>query len=72
MRILLDALEKYADHHPGGAHFSLFVAVVLNRQLPGRTFFRAVFFLPVIVATGLISRMDMNNAGHERHEQRLH
>ena len=28
--------------------FSLFVAVILNRKFPGRTFFRAVFFLPVI------------------------
>lgn len=42
--------------------FSLFVAVVLNRRLPGRTAFRAIFFLPVIVSTGLISKLDMNNA----------
>ena len=62
VRILLDALKNMLTTIPVVLIFSLFVAVVLNRQLPGRTFFRAVFFLPVIVATGLISRMDMNNA----------
>ena len=32
--------------------FSLFVAVILNQKFRGRTFARAVFFLPVIIATG--------------------
>lgn len=34
--------------------FSLFIAVVLNRQFVGRLFFRAVFFLPVIVMSGVV------------------
>ena len=33
--------------------FSLFVAVVLNQKFKGRTFFRAIFFLPVIIAGGI-------------------
>ena len=33
---------------------SLFFAVLLNRQFKGRTFMRAVFFLPVIVASGVV------------------
>ena len=33
--------------------FSLFIAVVLNQKFRGRTFFRAVFFLPVIIAGGI-------------------
>lgn len=33
--------------------FSLFIAVVLNQKFGGRTFFRAVFFLPVIIAGGI-------------------
>lgn len=41
--------------------FSLFTAVLLNQSLPGRTFFRAVFFLPVIVSTGIIASADNNN-----------
>ena len=33
--------------------FSLFIAVLLNQKFKGRTFFRAVFFLPVIIAGGI-------------------
>ncbi len=33
---------------------SLFFAILLNRQFKGRTFMRAVFFLPVIVASGVV------------------
>lgn len=32
--------------------FSLFIAVLLNQKFRGRVFARAVFFLPVIIATG--------------------
>ena len=32
--------------------FSLFIAVVLNQKFRGRTLSRAIFFLPVIIATG--------------------
>lgn len=34
--------------------FSVFVAVLLNKKFFGRTFFRAVFFLPVIVTSGVV------------------
>lgn len=34
--------------------FSLFCAILLNRGLVGKTFFRGVFFLPVIIASGAI------------------
>lgn len=34
--------------------FSLFIAVLLNRRFPGRLFFRAVFFLPVVVMSGVV------------------
>ncbi|MGN0492023.1 MAG: carbohydrate ABC transporter permease, partial [Acutalibacteraceae bacterium] len=33
---------------------SLFFAVLLNREFVGKTFMRAVFFLPVIVASGVV------------------
>ncbi|MZQ83125.1 ABC transporter permease subunit [Paenibacillus sp. 5J-6] len=32
--------------------FALLIAIILNQKFPGRTFFRAIFFLPVILATG--------------------
>ncbi len=34
--------------------FSLFMAVVMNAKFKGRTFVRAVFFLPVIAGSGII------------------
>ncbi|NOU96825.1 ABC transporter permease subunit [Paenibacillus sp. LMG 31456] len=32
--------------------FALMIAIILNQNFAGRTFFRAVFFLPVILSTG--------------------
>ena len=34
--------------------YSLFVALLLNREFPGRMLLRGVFFLPVIIASGVI------------------
>lgn len=34
---------------------SLFIAIILNSKFHGRTFVRAVFFLPVIVVTGTVT-----------------
>jgi ABC-type sugar transport system permease subunit len=41
--------------------FSLFIAVLLNRKMPGRVFFRAMFFLPVILATGFIAKVGLQS-----------
>ena len=38
--------------------FSLFVAIILNQKMAGRAAFRAIFFIPVILATGLIAEID--------------
>ncbi|WP_282935331.1 sugar ABC transporter permease [Paenibacillus sp. RC67] len=32
--------------------FALLIAIILNQKFAGRTFFRAIFFLPVILSTG--------------------
>lgn len=37
--------------------FSMFIAVVLNQNFRGRTFARAVFFLPVIIVTGSVYKV---------------
>ncbi len=34
--------------------FSLFIAVLLNKNFAGRMFIRAIFFLPVIIASGVV------------------
>lgn len=41
--------------------YSLFVAVLLNQDIKGRTVFRAIFFIPVILATGFMTKADMSN-----------
>ncbi len=52
--------------------FSLFIAVILNQKFRGRTMARAVFFLPVIIATGPVFRIisgDMDSTGNSGAEQ---
>ena len=47
--------------------FSIFIAVILNQKFRGRTFARAVFFLPVIIATGPVISIingDMDTSGY--------
>lgn len=47
--------------------FSLFIAVILNQKFKGRTFARAIFFLPVIIATGPVYKIingDMDSTGN--------
>ncbi|MFC5468912.1 carbohydrate ABC transporter permease [Cohnella suwonensis] len=41
--------------------FSLFIAVLLNQKFIGRSLSRAIFFLPVILASGVM--LSINNAG---------
>lgn len=37
---------------------SLFVAVLLNQKMVGRAAFRAIFFVPVVIGTGIIAKID--------------
>ncbi len=52
--------------------FSLFVAIIINQEFRGRTFARAVFFLPVIIATGPVYAIitgDLDTSGNATGEQ---
>ncbi len=49
---LVEALQDMAFNLPVIIVFSMFVAIIVNQKFFGRTFARAVFFLPVIIATG--------------------
>ncbi|MBQ7934940.1 MAG: ABC transporter permease subunit [Clostridia bacterium] len=51
---LVSTLEDLAVNVPVVLIFSLFVAVLLNRKFPGRGLVRGIFFLPVIVTTGVV------------------
>ena len=41
--------------------FSLFMAVLLNQKMAGRAAFRAIFFIPVILSTGLMESIEAQN-----------
>ncbi|MBR6872728.1 MAG: sugar ABC transporter permease [Ruminococcus sp.] len=51
-KALVETLSNTALKTPLILIFSIFIAVILNQKFRGRTFARAVFFLPVIIATG--------------------
>lgn len=52
--------------------FSLFIAVIINQKFRGRVIARAIFFLPVIIATGPVISVingDMGTQGVQNAEQ---
>ena len=61
-RYLVESIEGMALHVPMVTMFSLFLAVMLNRKFPGRGAVRAVFFLPVILTSGVLLSIEANNA----------
>lgn len=61
IQLLVSAVSQFLTNTPVILIFSLFIAVILNQNIKGRTAFRAIFFIPVILATGLIDKIDMNN-----------
>ena len=54
VQTLLTGLKEMAFDIPAILIFSLFIAVILNQKMVGRAAFRAIFFLPVVVSTGLM------------------
>ena len=61
LRTMLETIGNMLTNIPIILVFSLFIAVLLNRNIPGRTFFRAVFFIPVVVSVGLLESVDSSN-----------
>ena len=60
-----EGLTKLLMDIPTIIVFSLFIAVLLNQKIIGRAAFRAIFFMPVILSTGLIATIDMGNITEE-------
>lgn len=59
---LVKGLTQLAFDIPAIIIFSLFMAVMLNQKMVGRGVFRAIFFIPVILSTGImesIAAMDV-------------
>ena len=55
---LLAGIQQLIFEVPAIIIFSLFIAVVLNQKMLGRAAFRAIFFVPVIIATGLMESIN--------------
>ncbi|MDE6709557.1 MAG: sugar ABC transporter permease, partial [Oscillospiraceae bacterium] len=69
---LVTVLKDMALSLPVIVVFSLFVAIIINQKFRGRTFARAVFFLPVIIATGPVYAIitgDLETSGNSSAEQ---
>ena len=60
---LLVGLKEMAFNIPAILIFSLFVAVILNQKMIGRAAFRAIFFLPVVVSTGIMESIMTTSYG---------
>lgn len=61
-RDLTEELARMAIYSLAIMVFSFFVALVLNQKFKGRAFVRSVFFLPVILASGVMLKLDSDNA----------
>ncbi len=51
---LVEGLQTLAFDIPSILIFSLFMAVMLNQKMAGRAIFRSIFFVPVIISTGIM------------------
>ena len=61
VQTLLSGIKELLLDIPAIVIFSLFMAVLLNQKMWGRAVFRAIFFVPVILCTGLIDQIDSTN-----------
>lgn len=62
VRVLTSSIKQLVLDVPAIVIFALFMAIVLNQKMIGRAVFRAIFFIPVIISTGIIDSLDQNNA----------
>ena len=61
-RFLTEEIWRMVLIVPAIIIFSLFIALILNQEFKGRGFVRAVFFLPVILSSGIMIGLEANNS----------
>jgi len=61
-RLLTEEILRMCINTPAIIVFSFFSALVLNQKFKGRGFVRAIFFLPVILSSGVILGVEYNNS----------
>ncbi len=57
-QILITGVSEMILDIPMVLLFSLFMALMLNQKMAGRAAFRAIFFVPVILSTGIMDSID--------------
>jgi ABC-type sugar transport system permease subunit len=61
-RMLVEELLRMALIVPAIIIFSLFIALILNQSFKGRGIVRAIFFLPVILSSGVMIGLETSNS----------
>ena len=61
LQTLIEGLGQLVFEVPAILLFSLFMAILLNQKMIGRAAFRAIFFLPVVLATGVMESIEAGN-----------
>lgn len=61
-RFLYDELSRMLIHVPTTLIVSFFMAMLLNQTFKGRGLVRAIFFLPVILSSGVLMGLEYNNS----------
>ena len=61
-RFLFEEIARMLLIVPAIIIFSLFVALILNQEFKARGFVRAIFFLPVILSSGVMIGLETNNS----------
>ncbi|MBR6391156.1 MAG: sugar ABC transporter permease [Lachnospiraceae bacterium] len=60
-RLLVEEISRMVVYSLAIMVFSFFVALILNQEFKGRALVRAVFFLPVILSSGVILGLESDN-----------
>lgn len=61
-RLLVEEISRMVVDSLAIMVFSFFVALILNQKFKGRAFVRAIFFLPVILSSGVILGLETDNS----------
>lgn len=61
-RLLVEEISKMCINSLAIMVFSFFVALILNQKFKGRALVRAIFFLPVIISSGVILGVEYDNS----------
>lgn len=67
VQVFVETTARILVDIPAVIIFSFFAATLLNQKFKGRTLARVVFFLPVILTSGIIYKFESGDIFHEMH-----